>query len=68
MFQIAKQARGERGSFVKLVHLDSDDFAVIVRYPSDSKLHHAYIGPDSSEAERVFDKEVAQVTTGDKLQ
>jgi hypothetical protein len=68
MFQIAKQARGERGSFVKLVYLDSDDFAVIVRYPSDSKLHHAYIGPDSSEAERVFDKEVLQVTAGDKLQ
>ena len=68
MFQIAKQAQGERGSFVKLVHLDSDDFAVIVRHSSDDKLHHVYIGPDSSEAERVFDREITQVTAGDKVQ
>ncbi len=57
MFQIAKKTQGPGGSFVKLVQLDSDDFAVIVRYPRDIKLAHRYVGPDFYKAEEVFDQE-----------
>jgi len=61
MFRISKHAEGGQGSFVKLVHLDSDDFAVIVRSPSDGRLHHKYIGPDLSEAEEIFAAESGKV-------
>lgn len=57
MFQIAKKTQGPGGSFVKLVQLDSDDFAVIVRYPGDIKLAHRYVGPDFYKAEEIFDQE-----------
>ncbi|MGO9570445.1 MAG: hypothetical protein ACLP5H_23185 [Desulfomonilaceae bacterium] len=68
MFQIAKQARGDRGSFVKLIQLDADDFAVIVRAPSDVRLHHRYIGPDSSKAEEIFSAEVGKLNPGNRQQ
>jgi hypothetical protein len=58
MFAITRQAHGKRGAFVKLVHLDSDDFAVIVRFPADGGLHNRYIGPDLTRAEEVFDTEL----------
>ena len=61
MFQIDKQARGDRGSFVKLIRLDPDDFAVIVRAPDDVRLHHRYIGPDLLKAEEIFDAEVGRL-------
>jgi len=65
MFRIGKQAKGARGAFVKLVELDSDDFAVIVRYPSDARLHHVYIGPDFAKAEEMFDNETGKVAAED---
>ncbi len=68
MFQIAKQARGERGSFVKLIRLDADDFAVIVRAQSDVRLHHRYTGPDPAKAEEIFNAEVGKLNTGDRQQ
>ncbi len=61
MFQIAKQAQGDRGSFVKLIRLDPDDFAVIVRAPADVRLHHRYIGPDPLKAEEIFNAEVGRL-------
>ncbi len=61
MFRVTKHAEGQRGSFVKLVHLDTDDFAVIVRSPSDGRLHHRYIGPDLSKAEEIFNVEIAKL-------
>jgi hypothetical protein len=57
MFQIVKQTAGNRGAFVRLVRLDSDDYAVIVRNPEDGRLHHRYIGPDQTKADEVFDQE-----------
>lgn len=60
MFRITKHAEGQRGAFVKLVHLDTDDFAVIVRSQSDGRLHHKYIGPDLSKAEEIFNVEIAK--------
>jgi hypothetical protein len=66
MFRITKHAEGKRGSFVKLVHLDTEDFAVIARSPSDGRLHHKYIGPDLSEAEEVFDVEIAKLTAAEQ--
>lgn len=57
MFQIVKQTGGKHGAFVRLVRLDSDDFAVIVRHAQDSRLHHRYVGPDQTKAEEVFDQE-----------
>ena len=62
MFSITKQAQGDDGAFVKLVQLDSDDFAVIVRFPSDVRLHNRYIGPDLSKAEEVFGSEASKFT------
>jgi hypothetical protein len=62
MFTITKQALGDDGAFVKLVHLDSDDFAVIVRLSSDVRLHNRYMGPDPIEAEEVFGFEVTKLT------
>ncbi len=62
MFSITKQALGDDGAFVKLVQLDSDDFAVIVRFPSDVRLHNRYIGPDLSKAEEVFGSEAGKFT------
>lgn len=59
MFQIAKQTEGPGGAFVKLVHLESDDFAVVVRYPSDGRLHQRYIGPDFMKAEEIYGLESA---------
>ena len=61
MFQVAKESHGEKGAFVKLVELDSDDFVVIVRYPSDARLQHRYVGPDFMKAEEVFDFETEKV-------
>jgi len=61
MFHITKQALGNRGSFVKLVKSDSDDYVVIVRLPADARLHHRYIGPDLAKADEVFDTEVAKL-------
>jgi hypothetical protein len=68
MFQIAKQAEGIGGSFVKLVQLESEDFAVIVRVPRDSKLHQRYIGPDFMKAEEVFNQELMKVKSLDGRQ
>ena len=45
---------GAKGAFVKLVQLDTEDFAVIVRSQMDGRLHHKYIGPDQSKAEEIF--------------
>jgi hypothetical protein len=61
MFQVTKHAEGGRGAFVKLIHLDSDDFAVVVRTPQDGRLQHRYIGPDPSKAEEVFGNEVRKL-------
>ncbi len=60
MFHVTKQALGDDGAFVKLVQLDSDDFAVIVRRPSDVRLHNRYIGPDLSTAEEVYNIEASR--------
>ncbi len=57
MFHVTKQALGDDGAFVRLVQLDSDDFAVVVRGSSDVRLHNRYIGPDLSKAEEVFNAE-----------
>jgi hypothetical protein len=57
MFSVTKQAQGKRGSFVKLVQLDSDDYAVIVRPPADGRLQNRYVGPDLAKAEEVFKAE-----------
>jgi hypothetical protein len=65
MFCITRQAQGRRGSFVRLVHLDSDDYAVIVRPPSEGKLHHRYVGPDLAKAEEVFDTEADRLNEPD---
>jgi hypothetical protein len=67
MFNIARKAEGRRGSFVSLVHLDSDDFAVIIRYPDSSALRHLYVGPDYSIAEEVFTSAANRVTSGEDL-
>jgi hypothetical protein len=67
MFQIARQIEGGGGSFVKLVQLDSDDFAVIVRYPSEGKLYHQYMGPDFSAAEEIFNREVEKIASREDL-
>jgi len=61
MFHIEKHAEGDHGAFVKLIQLDGDDFAVVVRSPSDGRLHHRYIGPDRSKAEEVFSSEVSKL-------
>lgn len=61
MFSITKQAQGKRGSFVKLVQLDTEDYAVIVRPPSEGKLQHMYVGPDLSKAEEVFETEAGRL-------
>jgi len=61
MFHVEKHAEGNHGAFVKLIQLDGDDFAVVVRSPSDGRLHHGYIGPDRSKAEEVFNSEVAKL-------
>jgi hypothetical protein len=66
MFRITKHADGRQGSFVRLVHLDTDDFAVILRSPSDGRLHHKYIGPDLSKAEEVFSVETAKLTAAEQ--
>ncbi len=66
MFQVAKQTGGRKGSFVKLVQLESDDFAVVVRYPSDSRLCQRYIGPDFYKAEEIFSAEVEKITSEDE--
>lgn len=66
MFQVAKQTGGPKGSFVKLVQLESDDFAVVVRYPSDSRLHQRYIGPDFYKAEAIFRAEVDKIVSEDE--
>jgi len=61
MFQIEKEAAGKRGSFVKLVKLDSDDYSVIVRSSEDGRLHHRYLGPDLAKAEEIFNFEVGKL-------
>ena len=61
MFRIEKQAQGPDGGFVKLVHLNSDDFAVIVRHPGKGRLHQRYIGPDLTKAEEVFGEEAKKI-------
>ncbi|MBI5250141.1 MAG: hypothetical protein HY912_11665 [Desulfomonile tiedjei] len=65
MFNITKQALGDDGAFVKMIQLESDDFAVIVRFPSDVRLHNRYMGPDVSKAEEVFNTEVSKFAVGD---
>lgn len=64
MFQIAKQAEGYNGSFVRLVRLDSDDYTVIIRRPEDGRLQNKYIGPDPVKAEEVFHMEAAKLAEG----
>ncbi len=61
MFRIIKQTDATNGVFVKLVHLEGDDFAVILRASSDGKLIHKYIGPDSAKADEVFEAESAKL-------
>ncbi len=50
---------------MRLVQLESDDFAVVVRNASDGRLRHRYVGPDFMKAEEVFDQEVKRVTAPD---
>jgi hypothetical protein len=66
MFQIVKHAQGSKGAFVKLVHLDSDDYSVIVRLPEHGRLHHKYIGPDWTKADEVFQVEASRLNVPDK--
>ncbi len=54
MFTIIQHAEGARGSFIKLVQLEGDDFVVVIRDPQDGRLKHRYIGPDQAEAEESF--------------
>ena len=68
MFKIAKQAAGGGGAFVKLIHFASEDFAVIVRYPFEGKLHHVYVGPDPGDAEEAYNKEVEKMASREELQ
>jgi hypothetical protein len=68
MFSITKQAEGPGGAFVKLVKLDEDDYAVIIRHSTDGKLHNRYIGPDSSKAEEVFVSEVRKLAADEGTQ
>ena len=68
MFQVTKQAEGTGGAFVKLVRLDEDDFAVIIRHSTDGKLHNRYIGPDSNKAEEVFISEAKKLGADEGLQ
>jgi cell division septation protein DedD len=63
MFRVTKQAEGDSGAFVKLVRLNSDDYAVVARYPGDDKLNHVYVGPDQSKAEEVFEAELAKIAS-----
>jgi hypothetical protein len=57
MFTVTKQTHGKRGAFVKLVVLDSDDYAVIIRSPDEARLHQRYVGPDVANAEEIFQAE-----------
>jgi hypothetical protein len=66
MFQIAKQATGDRGSFVRLVKLESEDYTVIVRLLEDGRLHHRYMGPDLGAAEEIFSREASKLTVPGK--
>lgn len=61
MFEIVRQTTGERGSFVRLIRLESEDYTVIVRMPEDGRLHHRYMGPDIAKAEEVFNQEMAKL-------
>jgi len=51
-----------------LVRLDEDDYAVIVRYPADGRLHNRYMGPDSNKAEEIFGSEFKKLGSTDDLQ
>lgn len=62
MFEIVRQTIGEKGSFVRLVRLESEDYTVIVRLPEDGRLHHRYMGPDVVKAEEVFHQEVEKLS------
>lgn len=64
MFRITRQVQGRHGAFVKLVQLDSEDFAVIVRSPYDMRLHQRYIGPDLGKAEEIFNQEISKTAEG----
>ncbi len=64
MFTVTKHEEGPKGSFIKLVQLESEDFAVITRSPGDGRLHHKYIGPDVAEAEEVFQTEAGKIHIG----
>ncbi len=57
MFTIIQHAEGERGSFIKLVQLEGDDFVVVIRDPNDGRLKHRYVGPDQVKAEESFASE-----------
>ncbi len=46
---------------MKLVHLNSDDFAVIVRHPGKGRLHQRYVGPDLTKAEEVYGEESKKI-------
>lgn len=61
MFEIVRQTTGEKGSFVRLVKLESEDYTVVVRLPEDGRLHHRYMGPDIVKAEEVFHQEVGKL-------
>ncbi|MBM4326963.1 MAG: hypothetical protein FJ118_07345 [Deltaproteobacteria bacterium] len=63
MFQITKQAQGRRGAFVKVVQLEGEDFAVIVRYPDDGRYHQKYIGPDLFKAEEIYAQELEKISS-----
>jgi hypothetical protein len=64
MFTVTKHEEGPKGAFIKLVQLESEDFAVITRCSGDGRLHHKYIGPDLTEAEEVFQMEAGKIHAG----
>jgi hypothetical protein len=61
MFKVIKHAAGHEGAFVKLVRVADDDYAVVVRNPSEAKLNHRYIGPDPGNADEVFEAEAGKL-------
>jgi hypothetical protein len=63
MFHITQQSHGQGGSFVKLIQLEQDDWAVIVRSESGGRLYHRYIGPDFSKAQETFAQEAAKISS-----
>ncbi|MGC8658917.1 MAG: hypothetical protein ACP5U1_07560 [Desulfomonilaceae bacterium] len=62
MFRIIKQTQGVRGSFVRLIKLETEDFTVLLRGSEDGRLYHRYVGPDSTKAEEVFTLESQKIS------